>query len=209
MSRPCSEKKRKHKADAAETTVDDLSDGESGSDLNSDAASLCTAVESGVETELDGYEENVPGPAELADDEEPPMHGAGQEGDVEEQGAVAALRERAARGHHTVWSSGYFTLQNDPAVPYVRVRMLPRWMGAGLMGRRNTNKSVTPKHFGENKLNPRRSCMVLRAWAIWRMKQHDFPSGHATRRTVLNLEVSTKLFSFNLNSLSQMTHLNV
>ena len=102
---------------------------------------------------------------------------------------MAQIRERATRGHHTVWSSGYFTLQNDPAVPYVRVRMLPRWMGARLMGGRATNKSVTPSHFAETKANPRRSCMVLRAWSIWRMKQNAFAEGHPTRRHVLNLEV--------------------
>ena len=129
-------KKRKRQSSEGEDILADdvMQEPEEGSD--SDVASLCSAVESGVESDREGAEEPpVPedvdadhaaaGPAEVGEQPQA-LHGAVGEEDE----ALAAIRDRAMRGQHSVWTTGYFTLQNDPAVPYVRVRMLPRWMSS-------------------------------------------------------------------------------
>ena len=94
-------------------------------DTASDMASVVSHAESGVESELDGFEEDVDPAAAPVEPEDPPAHaveGYAQPGPGQREPAPdddILVGEHAGRGQHTVWSSGYFTLQNDPGVPYV------------------------------------------------------------------------------------------
>ena len=101
---------RRQSAEGATLAGEQESDSE-GPGSESDVRFLVSRAETGVESELDGFEEELPGEAEIAP--EPAGLDQVQAADHAGDGAAAAhdpeemvageLRERAGRGQHTIW----------------------------------------------------------------------------------------------------------
>ncbi len=95
---------------------------------------------------------------------------------------------RAARGTFTVWTNGYFTLQDNTQWKDVKVRVLPRWHAPEHMGLLSRSKTVVPAHFAEGRENPWRAYAVCRSWSIWRARQGNFLA-HSSRSRVFQNEM--------------------
>ena len=49
--------------------------------------------------------------------------------------------------------------------------MYGHWGRDDQMGRDNLSKQLVPSEFGEERNDPRRTKVLLRAWTLWRMRQ--------------------------------------
>ena len=96
---------------------------------------------------------------------------------------------RKPAGAHVVESNGYLTLTNHAAFPDVKIAIMPRWRKACFLGTSNMSKTVVPSHFGDERINPVRSYMVLRAWMIWRATENKFSSERSSSRVVFAKEI--------------------
>jgi hypothetical protein len=78
---------------------------------------------------------------------------------------------RHASGTHVVWTNGYFFLQDRRDQKHLRILMYGHWGRDDQMGKYNLSKQLVPSEFDEDRNDPRRTKVVLRAWALWRMRQ--------------------------------------
>ncbi len=84
------------------------------------------------------------------------------------------LAPRAPRGTHTIESTTYWTLTDNRNYPECRIRFQDYWLSAagGLgQGGISGSKTLSVRAHGEPRESPEVTYTVLRAWALWRMRQ--------------------------------------
>lgn len=113
--------------------------------------------------------------------------GAAEEGSSahpSSEGEETASMSKAAAGTHVVYSNGYFTFTDNRNYSDIRVSVLMRWCKPGLLGVSNRSKTIVPAHYGDERNNPVRSFLVLRAWMLHRAHVDGFCDKRASRRKV-------------------------
>ena len=50
------------------------------------------------------------------------------------------------------------------------------------------SRTLTPTNYGETRENPARSFFLLRAWMVWRARQHGFASADSARQRLFDDE---------------------
>ena len=100
----------------------------------------------------------------------------------------------------------------------MKIVIHPVWVHAppqGMGRKPQMSKTLTPAHFGETRENPERSYFLLRAWMVWRARQHGFATADAARKRLfddeaLRLERDVRRFQPQADGLlghTQATHL--
>jgi hypothetical protein len=91
-------------------------------------------------------------------------------------------RARHVSGTYVVWTNGYFFIRDHPEQKYLRILMYGHWAREDQMGNDLMSKQLVPSQFGEARNDPRRTQTLLRAWALWRMRQSiEWLAGHSCR----------------------------
>ena len=91
-------------------------------------------------------------------------------------------RGRHASGTYVVWTNGYFYLTDHRDQKYLRILTYGHWGRDDQMGRDQMSKQLAPSQLGEARNDPRRTKVLLRAWALWRMRQSgEWPDAHIRR----------------------------
>ena len=73
-----------------------------------------------------------------------------------------------------LWSNNYFYILDNEGHSDVKVRMHAAWATPHHVGHYAMSKTLTPAHFGEARADPRRSLALLKAWVLWRGRQHGW-----------------------------------
>ncbi|CAK0814231.1 unnamed protein product, partial [Prorocentrum cordatum] len=153
-------------------------DGEVSEDFeagSSDAETVASALESAAEDEAE----------EGADAAEAEGEGDGEEEAREEEEPEVSEAEmrRAASGALTVETDGYFSLSRDPDWPDAKMRIAgKRWTDHSEMRRDpQMSRTLTLAHYGDSAHNPIRTYAALRAWKLWRARQHGWHARKAVR----------------------------
>ena len=196
--------------------VDSEEEGVSSGEDSEDAASLWSGVESGAEAELEEADvvKKAPCEATLEALQEDDVPADEDEDDVPAEEAEPQ-DNRAKWGRHVFDSDGYFVYVNNPNYPNIRVMLAGCWCQAHLMGDSaiakkskeiKQSKTIVIDHFDKDPKSPILSVMVLRAWACWRMQQHNFCSGHPRRdafrqRMVANLRADVQKYGCKAGSI--------
>ena len=155
------------------------------------AESVWSGIESGAEAELEEADvvKKAPFQVSLEAFQEDDVSPAEEEGEIPKEEADPQ-ENRAKWGRHVFDSDGYFVYVNNANYPNIRVVVAGCWCQAHLMGdstmaKRSRevkqSKTIVIDHFDKDPKSPILSVMVLRAWACWRMLQHNFCSGHPSR----------------------------
>ena len=87
------------------------------------------------------------------------------------QGGEQPRRATHASGPYVVWASGYFFLSDHPDQTYLGIHMYCRWGRDDQVGNDQVSMQLAPPQFGEARNDPRRTKVLLRTWALWRMRQ--------------------------------------
>lgn len=92
------------------------------------------------------------------------------------------------RGVIPMWRDDYFWVCASTAdFLHVRVRsQFGRTLEESGMGKSRMSKQVTPRDYGEDRTNPVRSLLLLRAWALWRARKDRWADARSCRATHFN-----------------------
>jgi len=176
----------KKENEGADDEADDAASTSSGSreedidvtraDSDSDYPSCASSEESGVETEREEPLDDTVEPEESEEEREPEEEEEEEEEehDVPEpppdpEESPDEMEYRADPGAHIVEKNGYFSFQDNPDHPDVKVYMHKNVAAA--FGNKNKSKTVRPRKFDGTK----DTCwLLLRAWMIGRVAEGDW-----------------------------------
>ena len=178
------QRKEKAKPHEEEDALD-MSGTDSGEDLS------CT--DSDADSCHSGLEEEAEDAAEEAQAPAPDLE---KEDEMEDVPEIAEVKEKLPTGSHVVHRDGYFTLVNYHKLggkTDCKILMLPRWAvpapnGMGVAQRSKTCHILT---YDTSLEKPDITYVVLRAWALWRAKEHNFLEGHPARKKWHEEEIHT------------------
>ena len=105
---------------------------------------------------------------------------------AEDTGAVAAavadelnsgeesepFNPRTARHTHAAWQNGYFALTDNREYPDVRMTVKSRWKGPAHLGRSCGSKTLVPGHYGDDRAEPDKVILALKAWMIHKWQEN-------------------------------------
>jgi hypothetical protein len=112
---------------------------------------------------------------------------------VESDGGGAAEPGcRLPRNFHTVdhatWFSPYFTLTDNRSFRDLRMQVRTRYATPLLLGTSRLQRGLVTHQFGDERSNPVRTMVVLRAWALQRLTQNGFTQAKPSRQMSYQLE---------------------
>ena len=145
-------------------------------DAGYDVDSLCpvdTDADFGVECDfVDEGAQSAPAPELLVGGGQGSAASAPDDDGSDPEDGGAPLLQRHPAGTWKVWESLWFFATKTPGWADVKMHMKGplRNVTTG-MGNHSFSKTVSPHHYGDAWENPRRSLLVLRAWAIFRAGQ--------------------------------------
>ena len=100
-------------------------------------------------------------------------------------GADAATAEPRVRrsGLEPLWCDPYFLVWDHPSFEFLRIEMRNGWRQPlpNGMGVNSCTKQVMPRLVGENRDDPARTLLLLRAWALWRGRQDGWADAQRGR----------------------------
>ena len=155
-------------------------------DVKADAGSVVTSVDTDVDTDVDHTDGEIDA-ENAAEAEDRPCDdrggatdivmaaatGAEPADDVEAAASGAGDVPRAATGTFVLWRNEYFFISYH-GQEYIRIRVYVRWLTDEEMGRTAQSRNIRPSIYGEDIHNCPKCQLVLRAWAVWRMKLDDW-----------------------------------
>lgn len=95
---------------------------------------------------------------------------------------------RKAPGSNVAYSNGYFTFTDNPEFKDIKVSVVPRWCTRELMGTTEKSKTIIPSNYGDERSNPVRAMLVLRAWMLWKATKNGFCDARSSRRKLFSKE---------------------
>ena len=154
--------------------------------VKADAGSVVTSVDTDVDTDVDHTDGEIDA-EHAAEAEDRPCDdrggatdivmaaatGAEPADDVEAAASGAGDVPRAATGTFVLWRNEYFFISYH-GQEYIRIRVYVRWLTDEEMGRTAQSRNIRPSIYGEDIHNCPKCQLVLRAWAVWRMKLDDW-----------------------------------
>ena len=173
---------------ASDSENSDLSHEERNAhDAGSDAESLCSVdTDADPDVECDFVEkgaESAPAPELLVGGGQGSAASAPDDdvgSDPEDGGAP--LLQRHPPGTWKIWESLWFFITKTPGWTDVKIHVkAPLRNATNGMGAHSFSKTVSPHHFGDAWEQPRRSLLVLRAWAIFRSGQLGWSNARPSR----------------------------
>ena len=110
------------------------------------------------------------------------------------EGAAGPEREPSSRhapGTWKVFGSAWFYITNSPGYPDVKIYIKNslRKDEDGGMGRKAMSKTLSVHHFGDQKENPVKTMLLLRAWSFWRCRQNGWVDAKPARGRELAREL--------------------
>ena len=107
--------------------------------------------------------------------------------DTEEEQESEASEEdeggaRMPKGTHVVSDNRYFTLIDNRNFSDCVMQIKKRWCKEEELGVSNMSKRFVTSKFGDERSEPTRTKLVLRAWMLWRARQNDWCYQRAARR---------------------------
>lgn len=142
-----------------------------------------TDVESGVEDTPAAPSDEEQGNISSESEEDAAFHAPSAAGDVAAPSAVhGALpartqrrSERAPPGATWIWSSISFFVSQNPEYGDIKIRTRRICCsGSEGMGATFSSKSLTPRHYGETPSDCPKTVILLRSWALWRVRRNNW-----------------------------------
>ena len=174
-------KKRKRKSQMTEENEDSECDEEK--DLQEDVQSACSdgseiSVDTDIDTDVDLEAKELkkalaesldafqgaaaPGAAAPEDTPDAPP----EEPDAD----CAQEKHRHPTGTWTIWSNPWFYVIQTPGWTDMKCHMYGSFRREGCMGTVLSTKTLTPHHYGDSSIDPWRTMLLLRSWALWRAR---------------------------------------
>jgi len=170
-------KKQAKETEEEEADAEEASDGgdsmEEWEAVKADAGSVVASVDTYVDTDVDhtNGELDAEDAAEAAD---------GATGIVRAAAFGAGDVPRATAGTFVFWRNEYFFISYHGELD-IRIRVYKRWLCKDEMGSKAQSRTIRPMIYGEEIHNCAKCQLVLRAWAVWRMKLDDWAERRLSR----------------------------
>ena len=103
--------------------------------------------------------------------------------------APVAAVERAKRhpaGTWTIWECCWFYITKTPNYSDIKCHVrAPLRNAHGGLGTKFLSRTLTPRHYDDEWVNPTKTVLLLRAWTVWRAQQDGWSTVKACRATEL------------------------